>query len=115
MTVENLIFIGLNGRVATLDRRSGEIVWEWKCAHSSGYVSLLVDHGRLIVSVNGYTHCLDPLTGEQFWENTLKGFGTGPAAIATVNAHTPTMLSAAAAQDAANAAAASAAAVSTTT
>src|SRR5262245_34403970 len=100
MTIDNLIFVGLNGRVAALDRRSRDIVWQWSCPHSSGYVSLLLDRDRLVVSVNGYTHCLDPLTGAQGWENTLKGFGTGPAAIASVSGQSPVLLADAAAKEA---------------
>ena len=33
-------------------------------ATKSGYVTLLLDGDRLIVSTNGYIYCLDPLTGE---------------------------------------------------
>ena len=38
---------------------------------------LLLDAERLIASVNGYTYCLDPLSGTQLWYNGLAGFGTG--------------------------------------
>ncbi len=110
MTLDRLVFVGLNGKVAALDRDSGEMIWRWDCPHGSGYVSLLVDGDRLIASVNGYTHCLDPLTGIQLWENPLKGFRTGPTALASVRGQTPAMLLSAAAQEAANAAAAGAAA-----
>ena len=41
----------------------------------SGYVTLLLDFDRLIVSTNGYIYCLDPLTGQTLWHNPLKGFG----------------------------------------
>jgi hypothetical protein len=43
----------------------------------SGYVSLLLDGDRLIVSTNGYLYCLDPLTGKVLWHNPLTGFGMG--------------------------------------
>jgi outer membrane protein assembly factor BamB len=111
MTLDKIVFVGLNGRVAALDRDTGELLWKWDCPHSSGYVSLLVDRDRLIASVNGYTHCLDPFTGIQLWENTLKGFGTGPAAIATVFGQTPTVLTAVASHKAAQDSAAMAATV----
>jgi hypothetical protein len=41
----------------------------------SGMVLLDVD--RLIVSVQGYTYCLDPNTGVGLWANSLSGMGVG--------------------------------------
>ena len=84
--VNNLVFVGLNSRVAALNQDTGTLVWQWRATtpRSGGYVSLLLlDDTRLIVSVNGYTYCLDPRTGEQRWYNELKGFGSGVTSIAT--------------------------------
>src|SRR5438094_696720 len=66
-----------------LDRDTGEIVW-YNDQLKSGYVSLLLDGDRLIVSTNGYMFCLDPLTGQILWNNPLKGYGTGPASLVSV-------------------------------
>lgn len=113
--LDSLVFVGLNSRVAALDRDSGQIVWQWRATtpRSGGYVSLLlVDTTRLIASVNGYTYCLDPLTGAEHWFNELPGFGTGVTSIAAVGmTNLQDILMAAAAADAA-AAAASASATS---
>jgi outer membrane protein assembly factor BamB len=76
MNVDQLIFVGLNGYALALDRDTGEIVWSNNNL-KSGYVSLLLDGDRLIVSTNGYIFCLDPLTGEVLWNNPLKGYGAG--------------------------------------
>jgi hypothetical protein len=97
MTIEDLLFVGLNSRVAALERVTGRIVWEWRCPkpRSGGVVSLLVDQELLIASVSGYTYGLDPMTGTQLWFNELKGFGTGVAAMATINTSTPHSLLAA--------------------
>jgi outer membrane protein assembly factor BamB len=76
MTIDQLIFVGLNGYALALDRDSGEIVWS-NDQMKSGYVTLLLDGDRLIVSTNGYIYCLDPLTGEIRWHNPLKGYGSG--------------------------------------
>lgn len=76
MTVDQLIFVGLNGYALALDRDSGEIVWS-NDQMKSGYVTLLLDGDRLIVSTNGYIYCLDPLTGAVRWHNPLKGYGSG--------------------------------------
>jgi hypothetical protein len=70
--VDKLIFVGFNSRVVALHRDSGELVWQWKSPKGSGYVTLLLDGDRLIVSVIGYTYCLDPANGNQIWFNELK-------------------------------------------
>jgi len=61
--VNKLIFVGFNSRVAALDRDSGALIWQWTSPRGSGYVTLLLDGDCLIVSVVGYTYCLDPATG----------------------------------------------------
>jgi outer membrane protein assembly factor BamB len=86
MPLDQLVFVGFNSRVAALDRDTGEVVWQWRAPkpRSGGYVTLLLDGDRLIVSVNGYLYCLDPFTGDLFWYNEMKGFGTGVASLVTV-------------------------------
>jgi outer membrane protein assembly factor BamB len=76
MTIDQLIFVGLNGYAVALDRDTGEIVWS-NNQMRSGYVTLLLDGDRLIVSTNGYLYCLDPLTGEILWHNPMSGYGMG--------------------------------------
>jgi hypothetical protein len=107
MNVEDLIFVGLNGRVAALDRSTGQTVWDWRSPKPrSGYVNLLVDRNLLIAAVNGYVYDLDPRTGEQLWFNELKGYGLGVTSIATLGGSTsPALVLQAAAADAAAAAA----------
>jgi outer membrane protein assembly factor BamB len=84
MTLDQLIFVGLNGYALALDRDTGEIVWS-NDQMKSGYVTLLLDGDRLIASTNGYIFCLDPLTGEIRWNNPLKGYGMGaPTALLSV-------------------------------
>ena len=76
MSIDQLIFVGLNGYALAMDRNSGEIVW-YNDQMKSGYVTLLLDGDRLIVSTNGYIYCLDPLTGQILWNNPLRGYGSG--------------------------------------
>jgi outer membrane protein assembly factor BamB len=84
MTIEQLIFVGLNGYALALDRDSGEIVWS-NNEMKSGYVTLLLDFDRLIASTNGYIYCLDPLSGKILWHNPLKGYGmASPASLISV-------------------------------
>lgn len=74
MPIDQLIFIGLNGYVIALHRDTGEIIWS-NDEMKSGFVTLLLDGDRLIVSTSGYIYCLDPGTGKIRWHNPLKGFG----------------------------------------
>jgi outer membrane protein assembly factor BamB len=105
MTVDQLIFVGLNGYALALHRDTGEIVWS-NDQMKSGYVTLLLDGDRLIVSTNGYMYCLDPLTGEIRWHNPLKGYGSGaPTALLSVRGQSSELII----QQAAAAAAAAAA------
>ena len=107
MTIEQLIFVGLNGYALALDRDTGEIVWS-NNQMKSGYVSLLLDFDRLIVSTNGYVYCLDPLTGNIQWHNPLKGYGMGaPTSLVSVRGQSSQTVIEQAAAAAAAAAAAS--------
>jgi outer membrane protein assembly factor BamB len=101
-----LVFVGLNGWVAALDRDSGEIVW--KCSElKSGYTTLLLDGDRLIASTNGYLYCLDPQTGKVVWSNPLRGLRTGVAHVVSVRGQsTPVVTTQAQAVEAQRAAAA---------
>jgi outer membrane protein assembly factor BamB len=84
MTLDDLIFVGLNGYAAALNRDTGEIVWS-NNEMKSGYVTILLDGDRLIVSTNGYLYCLDPMTGQVLWHNPMKGYGAGaPTSLVSV-------------------------------
>jgi outer membrane protein assembly factor BamB len=109
MTIDDLVFVGLNGHVVAMDRRSGEIVWS-KVHLEGGYLSLLLDGDLLAVSSHGYVYCLDPLTGDLLWENPLEGKGTGVACIVSVRGQNPSTVSTQASAQAAAAVAAEGAA-----
>ena len=80
--LKNIVFTGFNKHVIALDQNTGEILWDWASPKGSGYVSLLLtDDQHLIVSVSGYTYCLDPGTGQQRWFNELSGYGVSVASI----------------------------------
>jgi len=97
MTPSDLVFVGVNKRVAALDRNSGCLVWQWQAPTRwrIGYITLLLDGDRLVVSVNGYIYCLDPATGSQLWNNDMAGFGTGVASIASVQGQATSAVAAA--------------------
>ena len=83
-TLMDLVYVGFNRRVVALDRYNGDVVWDWKSPAGTGFPAILVDGDRLVVSVQGYMYCLDPVTGEVLWSNPLKGLGVGTACIASL-------------------------------
>ncbi|MEX2112303.1 MAG: PQQ-binding-like beta-propeller repeat protein [Pirellulales bacterium] len=88
----SLVFVGFNSRLAALDRETGELIWKWKAPTGSGIPAILLDGDRLIVSLQGYTYCLDPVSGGQIWYNPLKGLGVGTPCLATARANTTPQL-----------------------
>ena len=113
-TLDQVVFVGFNKRVLALDQNSGAVLWNWLCPTGSGYVTLLLtDEQHLIVSVSGYTYCLDPATGQQRWFNELKGYGVGVASLAAWGGMSATHPLLAAAEEEEAAAAASSATAST--
>jgi len=81
--VRDFVFVGFNSRIAALELKSGNLVWEWKSPKGTGFVALLLDGEVLVVSICGYTYGLDALTGETIWSNPLQGFGTGTPCLAS--------------------------------
>ena len=86
MQTAQLVYTGFNSQVIALDRDTGDIVWSWKARRprSCGYVTLLLDGDRVVVSVNGYMYCLDAATVDELCFNETKGFGTGVASLASL-------------------------------
>ena len=75
--LEDLVFVGLNGKVAGLHRDTGDMIWSNLSLKGGGnsYVTMMLDGDRLIVSSSGYIYCLDPYDGRVLWHNPMKGFG----------------------------------------
>jgi outer membrane protein assembly factor BamB len=88
VTLMDLVFVGFNRRVVALHRDDGVLIWHWKSPAGGGFPAVLLDGDRLVVSVQGYTYCLDPITGELLWANHLNGFGAGTATIASIYGNT---------------------------
>lgn len=82
-------FVGLNGRVFALNKRSGRMVWEWQAKKGMGYVSLHLDGDILIAGVQGYIYALNPKTGRELWNNPLKGKGLGIVSLCTRSGSVP--------------------------
>lgn len=111
-SAREMVFVGLNGRVAALCRYSGHEFWSWRAPRGQGYTTLIVEPDRIVVAVGGYIYCLEPTRGGVIWENPLKGYGLGIASIGSLHGAAGGQAAAAqqaAAQQAAAAAAAAAA------
>jgi outer membrane protein assembly factor BamB len=105
MSIDQLIFIGLNGYAVALDRETGQIVWS-NNEMKRGYVTLMLEGDQLIVSTNGYIYCLDPLTGQILWNNPMKGYGiAAPTSIVSLRGSSDQIIAAQAAKAAADQAA----------
>ena len=84
MAKQNVIFIGIKGAVAALDRTTGEAVWMTELK-GSDFVNLVIDDDQLYATTKGEIFCLDPLTGALRWHNRLSGLGWGLVTIATAS------------------------------
>lgn len=84
MARQNVVFIGIKGTVAALDRATGEAVWMAELK-GSDFVNLVIDDDNLYATTKGEIYCLNPANGELRWHNKLSGMGWGLVAIATTN------------------------------
>lgn len=111
MNLSDLVFTGFNRRVAALNKRTGEIIWQWTASsggsYAGSYVTLLLDGDLLVVAVNGYMYGLDARTGVQRWYNEMTGFGVGVTSLASMAGSTHNIPAVVAAQAAAAAASSS--------
>jgi outer membrane protein assembly factor BamB len=85
----SLLYIGIAGNVAALDRASGKVVWSVKLQGAfvnrlkGDFVNLTLEAGDLFASACGELCCLDPATGHIRWTNSLRGLGNGIVTFAT--------------------------------
>lgn len=79
---QGYVFVSLNSRVVALHRDDGEERWMWRGKQT--WITLLLDGDRLIVGANGYVTCLDPGSGQEIWQNPLRGKGLGVMGMAGV-------------------------------
>jgi len=88
---QNHLFILSNGRVAAINKKDGEIIWEIKLRqYLSGSVSYVVgqisvEDNKIFVGVSGIVLCLSTKDGSLIWKNELKGWGFQFVSMANVN------------------------------
>ena len=110
MKQNHVLFILSNGRVAAINKKDGQIVWEVKLkqyvssslSYSIGQLS--VEGDKLFIGCSGMVICLNAKDGSLVWINELKGWGyqfvslanatnetAGAAAIQAAGAHAAVM------------------------
>lgn len=84
-----LIFVGIKGSVAGIERSTGATTWTTHLA-GSDFVNVTVLDGELFASSRGRLYRLDPSTGDIEWCNELPGMGWGLMTIASGSQAAPT-------------------------
>ncbi len=74
-------YIGIKGRVACIDRASGQTIWQTHLAGSQ-FVNVQIHDGELLAGTRGELYSLDPDTGAIKWHNGLPGMGWGIMSVA---------------------------------
>ena len=84
----NALFILSNGRLAAINKKNGEIIWEVKLKqYLNNKISLTigqlsVEGNKIFVGCSGILLCLDTKDGSLIWKNELKGWGYNFVSIA---------------------------------
>jgi len=81
MNANELVFLGLKGRVAALRKDNGQIAWSTILPGGSDFVTVAGEGNRIYASSGGRIHCLELGSGKILWSNGLKGYGFGVASI----------------------------------
>ena len=84
MNKEELVYVGIKGSALALSSVDGRVVWQTNLK-GSDFVHLVLDGDNLYASTRGEIFCLDAASGQQRWNNPMKGFGLGIASITTRN------------------------------
>ena len=80
ITANDLVFLGLRGTVAALNKSDGQITWSTPVRTGglgASFVTVACDGDSVYAYANGWIHRLDALTGQILWSNGLEGFGYG--------------------------------------
>lgn len=91
MKKSNHLYILSNGRVAAINKKDGEIIWEVKLkqyvnrAMSFYYGQISVEDNKLFIGTSGILLCLSTKDGSLIWKNELKGWGYQFVSMANVN------------------------------
>ena len=81
MRPTNALFILSNGRLAAINKKNGDIIWEVKLKQylnnkiSLTIGQLTVEGNKIYVGCSGILLCLSTKDGSLIWKNELKGWG----------------------------------------
>jgi outer membrane protein assembly factor BamB len=84
----NALFILSNGRLAAINKKNGDIIWEVKLKqYLNNKISLTigqlsVEGDKIYVGCSGILLCLNTKDGSLVWKNELKGWGYNFVSIA---------------------------------
>lgn len=81
MANSSMVFVGIYGSVAALDRSTGALVWSTDLK-GADFVNVFLAEEELFAGTKGELYCLDIGTGQIRWHNPLKGYGRGLLTIA---------------------------------
>jgi outer membrane protein assembly factor BamB len=94
MNTSELLFIGAKAHVAAINRRDGKLLWKTKLTgglkiSGSGFVTVLVEEGRVYAYTYGSLYCLDAANGQKLFDCEIAGLGRGIAMLATIGHSSP--------------------------
>ena len=73
------LYIFSGGKVAKINKKNGEIVWEIKLTVSmvknAAVANMQVDGDKIYIGASGKLLCIKESDGSLLWENALKGWG----------------------------------------
>jgi outer membrane protein assembly factor BamB len=78
MNQDDLILLGLKGRVMALSRSTGREVWSTRIPSGmckADFLTMVVHDQQVFVYGRGHISALNLLTGEVLWTNELPGMG----------------------------------------
>ena len=85
MNTNELIYLGIKGRVIGFLKESGAKLWETPLK-GSDFVNVFCDGDKLFAHAGGELWCLDPLGGTILWHDGLTGLGYGYVTFASTTA-----------------------------
>lgn len=94
MNTSEILYIGAKAHVAAINRRDGTLLWRTKLTgglkvSGSGFVTLLVQEGRVYAYTYGALYCLDAADGQTLFTCAIPGLGRGIAMLASVGDSAP--------------------------
>jgi outer membrane protein assembly factor BamB len=96
------LFILSNGKVAAINKKTGDIVWEVKLkeyvksGYATGFGQISVEDNKIYIGISGILLCLSTKDGSLIWKNELKGWGYSFVSMANVGNESATAAAAAA-------------------